>query len=117
METQLGMPGRGGPRGPGGALAYLTCTVTREENAGVVKAFLESEEGAGFTLDQLCGPQLPCNPVSPPAPRPDAHSAVSLSASRKTSYTHFHAGEAFAGMKHIGNSFARKIHPFTMKLR
>ncbi len=35
---------------PGGSLAYSTCTVTREENAGSIKAFLESEEGASFKL-------------------------------------------------------------------
>lgn len=59
---------------PGGALAYSTCTVTREENAGVVKAFLESEEGAGFTLDQLCGRNCLATRLAPGSS--DAHFAV-----------------------------------------
>ena len=59
---------------PGGVLAYSTCTVTREENAGVVKAFLESEEGAGFTLDQLCGRNCLATRLAPGSS--DAHFAV-----------------------------------------
>ncbi len=35
---------------PGGTLAYATCTITSKENASVVKAFLESPEGASFKL-------------------------------------------------------------------
>ncbi len=34
----------------GGSLAYSTCTVTREENAASIKAFLDSEEGKAFKL-------------------------------------------------------------------
>ena len=59
---------------PGGALAYSTCTVTREENAGVVKAFLDSEEGADFTLDQLCGRNCLATRLAPGSS--DAHFAV-----------------------------------------
>lgn len=34
---------------PGGLLAYATCTVTPEENAGVVEGFLASADGQGFS--------------------------------------------------------------------
>lgn len=75
VETQLGMlKAAAGHVAPGGALAYSTCTVTREENAGVVKAFLESEEGAGFTLDQLCGRNCLATRLAPGSS--DAHFAV-----------------------------------------
>lgn len=40
---------------PGGVLAYSTCTVTQEENACVVRAFLESESGRDFALVPVCG--------------------------------------------------------------
>ena len=40
---------------PGGTLAYATCTVTRKENSGVIKAFLESPEGANFRLVPIDG--------------------------------------------------------------
>lgn len=40
---------------PGGVLVYSTCTVTREENALVVKAFLEGASGAGFGLVPVGG--------------------------------------------------------------
>lgn len=39
----------------GGVLAYATCTVTSEENAQVVKAFLSSDEGKGFELMPITG--------------------------------------------------------------
>lgn len=39
----------------GGSLAYATCTVLRQENAETVKRFLESEAGAAFELDEICG--------------------------------------------------------------
>ena len=35
---------------PGGQIVYATCTVTYAENNGVVKRFLESEEGRSFKL-------------------------------------------------------------------
>ena len=77
VETQLGMlKAAAGHVAPGGALAYSTCTVTREENAGVVKAFLESEEGAGFTLDQLCGRNCLATRLAPGSS--DAHFAVRI---------------------------------------
>lgn len=40
---------------PGGTIVYSTCTVTYAENNGVVKAFLESEEGARFKLAAING--------------------------------------------------------------
>lgn len=39
----------------GGTLAYATCTVSHEENNGVVRAFLESKEGASFALAPING--------------------------------------------------------------
>lgn len=43
---------------PGGKLVYSTCSVDREENEGQVAAFLASEPGASFTLEdsRLCLP-------------------------------------------------------------
>lgn len=43
---------------PGGVLAYATCTVTQEENADVVDAFLASEQGAGFEVIPAVHPDL-----------------------------------------------------------
>lgn len=40
---------------PGGVLVYATCTVTREENASVVRAFLQSDAGAAFSLIPVNG--------------------------------------------------------------
>lgn len=39
----------------GGSLVYATCTVTHAENNGVVRAFLESAEGADFALAPING--------------------------------------------------------------
>lgn len=38
---------------PGGFVVYSTCTITREENSGVVEGFLGTSEGAAFVLDTL----------------------------------------------------------------
>ena len=40
---------------PGGQIVYSTCTVTYAENNGVVKRFLESEEGSSFELAPFAG--------------------------------------------------------------
>ncbi len=37
---------------PGGVLAYSTCSIDAEENAGVVEAFLETEKGKLFALEE-----------------------------------------------------------------
>ncbi len=42
--------------GPGGVLLYSTCTLVREENEGVVEAFLK--ENSEFTLEALDLPQI-----------------------------------------------------------
>ena len=39
----------------GGCIVYATCTVTYDENNGVVKRFLESEQGASFKLAPIAG--------------------------------------------------------------
>lgn len=38
---------------PGGFVVYSTCTIAREENADVIRAFLESEQGSSFSVDPL----------------------------------------------------------------
>lgn len=38
---------------PGGFVVYSTCTIASAENADVVQAFLDSEEGDGFAVDSL----------------------------------------------------------------
>ncbi|MBO4352802.1 MAG: antitermination protein NusB [Eggerthellaceae bacterium] len=58
----------------GGMIVYATCTVTYAENNGVVKAFLESEEGAGFTLAPINGKAAFVSQLVPDSP--DAHFAV-----------------------------------------
>ncbi len=40
---------------PGGVLIYSTCTVTQEENAAVVRSFLETELGSQFALVPVGG--------------------------------------------------------------
>ncbi len=42
-----------------GTLLYSTCTLTREENIGVVEEFLESDDGQGFTLAPFEARELP----------------------------------------------------------
>ena len=59
---------------PGGSLAYSTCTVTREENAGSIKAFLESEEGAAFKLAPIGNRSSVVTRLAPGSS--DAHFAV-----------------------------------------
>ena len=59
---------------PGGTLAYATCTVTHVECNGVVKAFLESEEGADFRLAPIAGGSCVSTRLSEGSP--DAHFAV-----------------------------------------
>lgn len=55
-EVQLGMLEAAASHvAPGGELAYATCTVAREENTAIVKAFLASEAGAAFTLAPIAG--------------------------------------------------------------
>lgn len=62
---------------PGGTLAYATCTVTAEENAQVVDAFLASEEGAAFEVVPYARPdlgvELPYFSVALEPGGPDAH--------------------------------------------
>ena len=43
---------------PGGILAYATCTVTHEENADAVEAFLATETGAAFEVVPCRNPDL-----------------------------------------------------------
>ena len=42
----------------GGILAYATCTVTHEENADAVEAFLATEAGAAFEVVPCRNPDL-----------------------------------------------------------
>ena len=42
----------------GGVLFYSTCTVTYDETFGVIKRFLESDEGSAFSLAPIKG--KPC---------------------------------------------------------
>lgn len=62
---------------PGGTLAYATCTVTAEENAAVVEAFLASEQGACFEVIPFVRPdlgvELPFFSVALEPGGPDAH--------------------------------------------
>ncbi|MCI8468782.1 MAG: antitermination protein NusB [Eggerthellaceae bacterium] len=62
---------------PGGILAYATCTVTQQENAGVIEAFLATDQGAGFELVPYARPdlgvELPFFSTSLEPGGPDAH--------------------------------------------
>lgn len=40
---------------PGGFVVYSTCTVARSENEHVIEKFLQSSQGAGFSVDSLEG--------------------------------------------------------------
>lgn len=60
----------------GGTLAYATCTITDEENAGVVRAFLESPEGADFKLVPVFGKASFATSLEPGGS--DAHFAVKM---------------------------------------
>ena len=74
-RVQLGMLQAAAPHVEvGGTLAYATCTVTREENNGVVKAFLESEAGSGFELAPINGRACVATRLS--VGSSDAHFAV-----------------------------------------
>lgn len=74
-RVQLGMLQAAAPHvAAGGSLAYATCTVTREENNGVVKAFLESEAGSGFELAPTGGRSCVATRLFPGST--DAHFAV-----------------------------------------
>ena len=59
---------------PGGCIIYATCTVTYAENNGVVKRFLESEEGSAFKLAPIGGKA--CFSSKMEKSSPDAHFAV-----------------------------------------
>lgn len=58
----------------GGSLVYSTCTVTYAENNGVVKRFLESEEGKSFKLVPVYGKACFAPQLSDDSP--DAHFAA-----------------------------------------
>ncbi len=58
----------------GGSLAYSTCTVTREENAASIKAFLDSEEGQAFKLAAIGDRSSVVTRLAPGSS--DAHFAV-----------------------------------------
>ena len=58
----------------GGSILYSTCTVTYAENNGVVKKFLESQEGKGFTLVPIGGKA--CFTSQLGEGTPDAHFAA-----------------------------------------
>ena len=58
----------------GGSIVYATCTVTYAENNGVVKRFLESEEGSRFALAPVNGKA--CFSSTLKGASPDAHFAA-----------------------------------------
>ena len=58
----------------GGSILYSTCTVTYAENNGVVKKFLESQEGKGFTLVPIGGKACFTSQLGEGSP--DAHFAA-----------------------------------------
>lgn len=59
---------------PGGSIVYSTCTVTYDENNGVVKRFLECAEGAEFKLAPIYGNS--CFTSKLVSGGPDAHFAA-----------------------------------------
>lgn len=61
---------------PGGKLVYATCTVTREENTGVIARFLQSRSGSDFKLELING--KPCFAGLLSNGSPDAHFAAVL---------------------------------------
>lgn len=75
---------------PGGALVYATCSILREENEGVVSAFLSSTAGEGFVLDPIAPDELiaeqpgwritddGCFAALPTSDGPDGHFAARL---------------------------------------
>ena len=58
----------------GGSIVYATCTVTYAENNGVVKRFLESEEGSAFALAPITGKACFASQLTQNSP--DAHFAA-----------------------------------------
>lgn len=58
----------------GGTIVYSTCTVTYEENYGVVKRFLESSEGRSFKLAPVYGKACFASQLTDDGP--DAHFAA-----------------------------------------
>lgn len=60
----------------GGTLAYATCTITDDEDVKVVKAFLQSEEGASFRLAPIGGRSSFASNLS--SRGSDAHFAVKM---------------------------------------
>lgn len=58
----------------GGSIVYSTCTITYDENNGVVKKFLESEEGRTFALSPINGKACFTSQLSEKSP--DAHFAA-----------------------------------------
>jgi len=60
----------------GGTLAYSTCTVTREENQGVIETFLKSERGKNFRLEPIAGKASLSTQLRPGSS--DAHFAVRM---------------------------------------
>lgn len=75
VETDLGLlKSAAGHIADGGSIIYATCTVTYAENYGVVKKFLESDEGSNFTLAPIMGKSCFTSVLTPGSP--DAHFAV-----------------------------------------
>ena len=84
----------------GGTLAYATCTVIREENAGVVKAFLESEAGKGFKLVPIAGRSHLMTRLAPGSS--DAHFAVKFVRVSEDRSTADGAGDVLDGQHATG---------------
>ncbi|MBR3182541.1 MAG: antitermination protein NusB [Eggerthellaceae bacterium] len=64
----------------GGSIVYATCTVTYAENNGVVKRFLESDEGANFALATIAGKACFASKLTQGSP--DAHFAAKFTKKR-----------------------------------